>query len=294
MPAVTIGLPVYNAAGTLGAAIDSVLKQTFSDWELLVIDDGSTDGSAAVAAATGDPRVRVLSDGVNRGLVIRLNQMVATASSPLFARMDADDLMHPERLERQVACFDADPALCVCGTAAWVMDENNQVYGIRCDSKHREFRGIRSGFIHPTVMGRTQWFLDNPYDSRFVRVEDTELWLRADPATPCSLIPEPLLFYREPLRPQLSKYRASCRGMRTLVRHYWPKQSGRAGTVAAVAASYSREWIYMAAAAAGVCDRLVRRRNRPCTPAELDAAAEVLSRLTHTAERQIAEATSTP
>ena len=278
-PRITVGISVYNAAGTVAAAISSVLAQTFWEWELLLIDDGSTDGSAEILASVDDPRVRVYADGENRGLVHRLNQMVALARAPFFGRMDGDDLMHPERLARQFACMQDSPGLELCGAAVYVMDERGAVYGIRGDDPSGRFQGVRSGFIHPTLMGRTEWFRRNPYDAAYVRAEDQELWARADAATPCRLIREPLLFYREPLSPQVLKYRASCRTARKILRRYGPERLGPIGTGAALLGCYGKELLYAGCAAAGATAWLVRRRNRPCTTEEHRAAEAVLSHL---------------
>ena len=95
---VTIGIPIFNAEATLLETVQSVISQTVRDWELILIDDGSRDGSLAIANSIQDPRIRVLSDGVNKGLPARLNQIVDEAKYDLIMRMDADDLMHPQRL----------------------------------------------------------------------------------------------------------------------------------------------------------------------------------------------------
>ena len=99
---VTIGIPFLNARRTLADAVRSVFAQTHGDWELLLVDDGSTDGSSDVVRQLLDPRVRLLADGVTLGLCARLNQIAAAARGAYLARMDADDLMHPERIARQL------------------------------------------------------------------------------------------------------------------------------------------------------------------------------------------------
>jgi glycosyltransferase involved in cell wall biosynthesis len=289
MPRITVGIPVYNTAGTVGSAIASVQAQTFCDWELLLIDDGSTDGSAQILASVQDSRIHVHADGVNRGLVYRLNQIVGLARAPLVARMDADDLMHPERLARQFACFQACPGLELCGSAAYVMDERGAVYGIRGDDSQGRFEGVRSGFIHPTLMGRTEWFRRNPYDAAFVRAEDQELWQRAEAATRCRLIREPLLFYRDTLAPQVSKYRASCRTSRKIMRRYGPERLGRMAAAGGILASYGKEWLYAGCAWFGAAEWLIRRRSRACTAEEARAAEAVLRQLRQHAVARIQE-----
>src|SRR5512138_427624 len=99
---VSIGIPFYNPGRAFEKAVRSVFSQTHADWELILMDDGSSDGSLELARSITDPRVRVLSDGANRGLCARLNQIAREARHGLLCRMDADDVMHPDRLHRQV------------------------------------------------------------------------------------------------------------------------------------------------------------------------------------------------
>ena len=108
-PAVTIGLPFLDCAGTLRETLQSIFAQTHTDWELLLVDDGSRDGSLEIAQAVDDARVRVVSDGSNRGLVHRLNQIADLARARHLCRMDADDLMHPRRVEAQLGFLEAHP-----------------------------------------------------------------------------------------------------------------------------------------------------------------------------------------
>ena len=97
-------------------ALKSVFSQTFTDWELILVDDGSSDDSLALARSLKDPRVRVYSDGLTKRLNARLNELVSLARAPYFFRMDADDIMHPERLERQYAELVRSDSNTVIGT----------------------------------------------------------------------------------------------------------------------------------------------------------------------------------
>jgi len=119
---VTIGIPFLNARRSLAAAVRSVFAQTHSDWELLLVDDGSSDGSIDVVRRLDDPRVRLVRDGSHRGLCARLNQIAATARGTYLARMDADDVMHPERIERQLALLGADPGVDLVDTATFMCE----------------------------------------------------------------------------------------------------------------------------------------------------------------------------
>lgn len=276
-PAVTVGIPFFNAGATLLGSIRSVFAQTFTDWDLLLIDDGSTDNSLEIARSIDDKRVRVISDGANRGLVYRLNQMISLARAPYFARMDADDLMHPERLARQLDHLHHHPDVDIIGSAAYVIDRDDLPYGIRGDrSAGGQTAGIRLGFIHPTVVGKTDWFHRNSYSAEYIRAEDLELWLRADPKTVCARLLEPLLFYREPLEFQPAKYRASCRTVRKLA---WRYSTGTHRALAAVAGTYAKEALHLVLFRLGLVSSLIRRRNRPCSGVELHRAAQALQQI---------------
>ena len=106
---ITIGLPFYNAENYLELAIKSVFAQTYQDWELILMDDGSTDRSLEIAKSINDPRVSVYSDGKNKKLAARLNEIVRLAKYDYLARMDADDLMSTKRIETQMNILKNNP-----------------------------------------------------------------------------------------------------------------------------------------------------------------------------------------
>lgn len=114
-PRVTVLMPAFNAGRYLAQALDSICRQTFEDFELLVIDDGSTDNTREVLEHCRDPRLRTVLHSTNAGLVVRLNEGLALARGALIARLDADDVAHPARLALQVAAFDRDPSLALVG-----------------------------------------------------------------------------------------------------------------------------------------------------------------------------------
>jgi glycosyltransferase involved in cell wall biosynthesis len=116
-PEVSVLLPVYNGGPFIGHALDSVLAQTFSDFEVIVIDDGSTDETAdELRKRANDPRIRITRHGQNQGLVASLNDGLAMCSGALVARLDADDSCLPDRLGAQVAAFRDDTKLVLCAT----------------------------------------------------------------------------------------------------------------------------------------------------------------------------------
>jgi hypothetical protein len=153
--------------------------------------------------------VTVLSDGQRLGLVARLNQIAAAAEAPLLARMDADDLMHPDRLARQVALFSGSGAVDVAGTGAFVVDGGREVLGTWSTAPlPRTVQGVLARgvlLIHPTVMYRTEFARSHPYDARYPRAEDLAQWCRIVEDGRYGLVDEPLLYYRT--EEQIEEYR---------------------------------------------------------------------------------------
>ena len=196
---VTIGLPFYNAEKYLALAIESVLQQTYTNWELLLLDDGSTDNSLSIAQsyAQKDSRIKVISDGKNKNLAARLNELPSLAQGLYLARMDADDIMHSARIERQLAVLGTHPEIDVLGTNAYIINDENAVIGTRYPLTTENTLTRVKSFIHPTIIAKKQWFLENPYDTKALRMEDAELWYRTFSKYHFVRLNEPLLFYRE-------------------------------------------------------------------------------------------------
>jgi glycosyltransferase involved in cell wall biosynthesis len=284
-PSVTVGIPFLNAERTLVDAVRSVFAQTLTDWELILMDDGSTDGSADLVRGIDDPRVRLVSDGVNRGLCDRLNQITSLAQGRYLARMDADDLMHPQRLERQVAYLDRHADVDAIDTGTYTVDDDLTPIGVRGE---RPLDGdpvsvLRNGLlIHPTVMGRAEWFRANPYDPEYVRAEDRELWCRTCATTRFARLTEPLFFYREGLAGNLRNYLRSAVTVRKILRVYGPPLVGSWRTSILVGQSHLRSFAYRVYTMLGMQGRLIRKRNRLLTEAEHRTARSVLAEILQT------------
>lgn len=279
---ITIGLPFFNCETTLTSALQSVFAQTDPDWELLLVDDGSTDGSLGIARQVSDPRVTVISDGINRGLPYRLNQIAALSAGRYLARMDGDDLMHPDRLHRQREFLQRNPAVDAVGSPAFIIDSRNEVTGRRGDARFDPSpRGVLEHglFIHPTVTGRRDWFRAHPYDPRFVRAEDRELWCRAVGQATFARLDDALLFYREPEAPNLRNYLQSCATDRRILQQYGPPVVGRVRTRTLIAQSYLKGTCYRTARLSGSASLLVRRRNRPLTDPDHRAATAIVGQI---------------
>ncbi len=116
VPRVTVAMPVYNGAATVARAIDSILQQTFRDFELVLIDDGCSDNTIDIVRSYNDPRIRLIMHETNQGLAATRNHLVDQARGEFIAWLDCDDWSHPERLDRQVAAFETNALLVLCGT----------------------------------------------------------------------------------------------------------------------------------------------------------------------------------
>jgi glycosyltransferase involved in cell wall biosynthesis len=195
-------MPVYNCESTIACSIVSVLNQSFVDWELIIIDDGSTDRTREIAASFNDPRIAIFGGGENKGLAARLNECVGKARGKYFARMDGDDIAYPERLKKQVKYLDCHQEVDLLGAGCVVFRGDGEAYGLRCKkmSSHAEVCGnslIGLSVIHPTWIGRIEWFLRNPYRCEFRLTEDRELLMRTRDTSHFAVLFEPLLGYRE-------------------------------------------------------------------------------------------------
>lgn len=186
-------------------AIKSILAQTYPYWELILVDDGSTDNSLKIAQefASKDNRVRVISDGLNKKLPARLNQIIREAKYDYIARMDADDLIHTERLERQIYFLKNNPQYDLVSTSLLSIKNNNDVIGARIlpqkvVTKQDALIG-NSGILHASILAKKNWYMRNLYNEKNALAEDYELWLNAaiKDDLKVGFLPEYLYYYRE-------------------------------------------------------------------------------------------------
>jgi glycosyltransferase involved in cell wall biosynthesis len=204
VPTVTVIMPIYNAAAHVREATESILSQTFADFELLAVDDGSSDDSASLLRGYGDPRLRVERNERNLGLVATLNRAVGRAKGRYIARMDADDVSLPTRLAEQVAYLESHPDVSGVSAAYEFIDEEGRRlpvdYGLLRPVGPALLRwSLHFGtfFCHPASMLRREVFENTGgYDPDFAHAEDYELWLRATTRFRLDNLPRVLLRYR--------------------------------------------------------------------------------------------------
>jgi glycosyltransferase involved in cell wall biosynthesis len=201
-------MAVHNEERFLAAAIDSILGQTFTDFELIVIDDASTDRSRAIAASYRDPRLRLMPNDANLGLVRSLNRGLSFCRGEYVARLDGNDLAFPTRLAKQVAFLDAHRDVGILGTQAIAI--NVRGHRVRRASWWNAawqrplggvvmewYRAFDTPFVHSSVMFRRD-FVERlgGYDEQYVLAEDAELWARAGEHAQLANLDEPLIAFR--------------------------------------------------------------------------------------------------
>ncbi len=205
-------MTVYNAGRFLDPAIRSITNQVFRDWEFVIVDDASTDGSTDVLQSWADaePRIRLILNPANKGQTPCLNQGLREARGQWVARQDADDLSHPLRLLRQHERVTIHPALALLGTCGRIIDENDQLVGLLDAPATAEsiswWSPFLNPFVHTSVMFRREviWEEFGGYDETFRIAQDYELWTRVAAQCPTANLIERLVCYRH-LSNSLSK-----------------------------------------------------------------------------------------
>ena len=200
VPLVSVVLPFRNPGKDLLNSVQSILWQSFTDWELILLDDGSTDPATQCLKGIRDERIRLIPHRKSAGLPTMLNEGIRLAQGRYLARMDADDVAFPERLERQVGYLERNRSVDLLATAALVIDRSNVPLGLMAAGlSHREIcQKPYHGFPmpHPTWMGRTDWFRKHGYAKSAVRCEDQVLLLQSFHTSCLAGLSEALLGYR--------------------------------------------------------------------------------------------------
>ena len=203
MPNVTVLMACYNASGYLSEAVKSILAQTYSDYEFIIVNDGSTDSTLDMVKgyAAQDGRIVVISKN-NTGLPDSLNKGLGVAKGNWIARLDADDIALPNRLARQIAYVEEYPSTVLVGTGCTLIDvlgqaSRNYQYPIRHDLLVRQIRNGGSPFPHSSAFFRRETAIQlGGYNRRFVRSQDVDLWLRLSDVGKIACLPESLVQIR--------------------------------------------------------------------------------------------------
>lgn len=283
---ITIGLPFYNNEKTLHYTLMSILKQSFSNWKLILINDGSTDRShdCIPEDILYDSRVTYIRDQVNRGLVYRLNQIADLCDTPFLARMDADDMITPDRIEIQLQYMLEHPDVDLVDSALCSIDENNQVMGMRgMEPIHYSPVDIllKSMLNHATIVGKTSWFKTNKYDPAFVRAEDYELWCRTFTFSTFKRIELPLYIVREG-KVNVKNYVRTMRTCRKVLQQYGPQYLSVQQLRKEIFKTYLKSFLYQALGLFGFQDILSKQRNRSLPVQERQKMQSIVSKVADT------------
>jgi len=198
-PLVTVLMPVYNGEKHLAEAVQSILDQTYRNFEFLVMDDGSTDGSAEIIASFKDERIMLNRAENNEGITKTLNRGIGIAKGFYIARMDCDDISHPQRLMRQVNFLEEHPETGVLGTAIEQIKKNGPGKTKRWPATDAEIKInmlFQNPLYHPTVMVRREALANTRYPESMRYAQDYSLWTALSPVTRFANLPEALLRYR--------------------------------------------------------------------------------------------------
>jgi glycosyltransferase involved in cell wall biosynthesis len=254
-----------------------MFAQTFQDWELLFVDDGSTDGSRNILERVTDPRVRLLPGGVNRGRPFRYNQITGEARGAYISRYDSDDLIHPRKLAEQVAVLDSNTEIDVVGCGMLSLDRDDQPIGWRSAMTsvvHDQICGRwpigHVALCHGGIMGRREWFLDNPYDESYrTMAEDLALWAKTMHHSQFSNVPACHYYYRDMKTQTLRKYlltkMAALRINWSIDSHYFPLTT----VTTSIALNALRILSYAIGTPLGLSDWLVAKRGQPVRTQDL-------------------------
>ncbi|MDP8098748.1 glycosyltransferase family 2 protein [Pasteurella atlantica] len=183
MKLVSVIIPCYNCELYVEEAVRSIINQTYQNLEILVINDGSSDKTESILLKLSeeDSRVKYIKNKENIRLIATLNKGLSLANGEYIARMDADDISLPSRIEKQVAFLEENSDVAICGTNSLHIDENNMIIGHSLmpqdDKAVKIFAKYASPFIHPSVMLRAEQIKGFSYDANYIHAEDFKLWL---------------------------------------------------------------------------------------------------------------------
>jgi len=193
-------MPVYNAGNFLAEAIESILAQTFRDFELLIINDGSTDNSLEIIKSYNDKRIRLVENEANIRLIATLNRGIELSRGEYIARFDADDVCLPQRLEKQVEFMDAHPEVGLCGSYLKTLGLKKD-YEVHFETEHDEIKFklfFDTHFPHPAAMIRKSVLLQHHlrFEKEYIHAEDFEMWNRIANVCRLAIVPEILVLKR--------------------------------------------------------------------------------------------------
>ena len=200
LPLVTVLMPVFNSEKHLKEAIESILNQSYTNFIFLIINDGSTDLSEAIILSYQDERIRYVKNSENIQLIATLNKGIDLINTKYIARMDADDIAHPERLEKQISFLEKNPDCIVCGSYYQFIGQSEEIIHLPIINDQIKFQLLYfNPFCHPSTVIRTSVFQEKniKFNTEYKYAEDYFLWTELALKGEFYNIPEVLLYYRK-------------------------------------------------------------------------------------------------
>jgi len=199
-PLVSITSAIYNTGPRLLDMVKSIFAQTFTDWELILLDDGSTDDSHEIIQSISSPRVRAFTNGQNLGRSVSLNRITTLARGKYIARMDSDDMSGANRLRKQIELMELNPDIDVVGTGVCYLDKFDKPmghqYALPLHSEICRNPSRTIGLCHGSILGKKTWFEEHRYDESIPFAIDFNLFLHSFDRSKFANVPEPLYYYR--------------------------------------------------------------------------------------------------
>ncbi|HOK51408.1 MAG TPA: glycosyltransferase, partial [Bacteroidales bacterium] len=194
-PLVSVVMPVYNASSFIEESINSILQQTFSDFEFIIINDASTDNSRNIISSYTDSRIRIIDNEQNLGVTRSLNKGIKLARGKYIARMDADDIALSNRFEKQVAFLESNPDYGLVGAYMQLLPSGAVVRVPTTDEELKATMLFHNPFVHPAMMIRKSILVQHQltYDESLSAAQDEDLWFRIAQYCKIANIPEVLL-----------------------------------------------------------------------------------------------------
>jgi glycosyltransferase involved in cell wall biosynthesis len=293
-PLVSIASAFYNTGPRLLDMVKSIFRQSFSDWELILLDDGSTDDSLELAKSIDDSRVRVFSSDRNLGIPTSLNKLTDLSRGKYISRMDSDDMSGRTRIEKQVQFMESHPDIDVISCGKVSLDENDNPIGHRFAGVTHEEICKRPGLIgkicypeygmcHPVLFAGRSWFEKNRYNEAISRSSDYELFLRTHQTSRYANIPEPLFYYRLTRTFNLGKQFRHRRDVAKFTFNYHARQGRYDRAILNAVYRYAKLAAEAAYCAVGAKDKLLARRYDAITPEQRDSYREEIKQIKDTA-----------
>lgn len=200
LPLISVIMSVFNGETFVAQSIKSVLDQTVTDFEFLIIDDFSSDKTVSIIESFDDPRIRLLKNSSNKGLPESLNYLLTITQGKYIARMDADDVCHKNRFEWQVDYLEKNPQISLCGMWAYQIDSHSKfINRVKLPTKSHCIKSAlfwSNCIPHPSIMARAGYFKGNIYNKEFSKAQDYELWQRTSKTHLFANVPKFGICYR--------------------------------------------------------------------------------------------------